>query len=305
MTPQDMSAHRSPGARCSHSGFPPSPKRLLPGFDGWASVLTLRESLRLKRSTKRRLPGDAERARRAFSLIELIVVVGVMLMLMGLAVPAFSLIKGGNDFAAGVSMIANSLEQSRAHAMAHNTYVFWGIQECNANLPEEQVPQEDAGEGSGYGRVAVGAVVSLDGTRIYDPNAADMKVDWETKTRSGGRLMQLGNILWRDGVSLATNPLPGTGNLLRPSEPTPLQISGVNGPLSFSAPQGVPKPRHTFTRCIQFDPQGGATVVGSEGAYRFELGIVPARGAQRDPNAGNVAVLQVDSATGSVKIYRP
>jgi hypothetical protein len=63
-------------------------------------------------------------------------------------------------------MIANSLEQSRAYAMAHNTYVFWGIQECNANLPEGQVPQE----GSGYGRVAVGAVVSLDGTRLAGEN---------------------------------------------------------------------------------------------------------------------------------------
>jgi hypothetical protein len=205
-------------------------------------------------------------------------------------------------------MIANSLEQSRAYAMAHNTYVFWGIQECNANLPEEQVPQEDAREGSGYGRVAVGAVVSLDGTRIYDPNAADRKVDWETKTRSGARLMQLGNILWRDGLSLPTDPLTGTGNLLRPSEPTPLQIWGVNGPLSFSYPLGVLDPRsirHTFTRCIQFDPQGGATVIGSEGAYRFELGIVPARGAQRDLNSRNVAVLQVDAVTGAVKIYRP
>ncbi len=277
MTLQDMSTHRSPGARGSHSGLRPSPKRL--------SV-------------------ETNRPRRAFSLIELLVAVGVILVLMGLAVPAFSYIKGGNDFAAGVSMIANSLEQSRAYAMANNTYVFWGIQECNANLPEERVPQEEAGEGSG-GRVAVGAVVSLDGTRIYDPNAADRERDWETKTRSGTRLMQLGSILWRDGVSLPTDPLPGTGNLLRPSSPTPLQISEVKDSLSFSSPQGSPKPRHTFTRCIQFDPQGGATVVGSEGVYRFELGIVPARGAQRDSNSANVAVLQVDAVTGAVKVYRP
>lgn len=203
----------------------------MPGFDGWGSVLTLREIHRLKRSTESRLHREATSQRRAFSLIELIVVVGVMLMLMGLAVPACSFIKSGNDFAAGVSMVANSLEQSRAYAMANNTYVFWGIQKCDANTPEEEVPKV-----SGVGRVAIGAVVSLDGTRIYDPNANDMKGDWEGKTQSGTRFMQLGNILCRDGVSLATNPLPGTGNLLRTSDPRTLRMSRGGRQFCHSAP---------------------------------------------------------------------
>lgn len=61
---------------------------------------------------------------RGFTLIELLVVVGIILILMVGAVPAFYSLNGGSDFSSQLSLIASSLEQSRAYSMANNTYVF-------------------------------------------------------------------------------------------------------------------------------------------------------------------------------------
>jgi prepilin-type N-terminal cleavage/methylation domain-containing protein len=240
---------------------------------------------------------------RAFTLIELLVVVGIILILMVGAVPAFYSLKGGSDFSSQLSLIASSLEQSRAYSMANNTYVFWDIQEVDARESEEGVVQVN-----GTGRIAIGVVASLDGTRIYDTSAPDLPADWSSKTLSGFRLIQLRKVAACGNMSLSPTALPNSGNLARPgSASQTLQLTNLTSPtLAYTLPLGSPAPRFSFEKCIQFDPQGAATVISAQGGsfHSFEIGFVPAHGAEVDPKKNNAAVLQVDSATGVVRLYR-
>jgi Tfp pilus assembly protein FimT len=247
--------------------------------------------------------------RGAFSLIELVAVVGIILVLMAGAVPAFHSIKGGSDFANHLSTIANSLEQSRAYAMTNNTYVFWGIQNANAGDSANAETQRN-----GTGRVIVGTVASVDGTRIYDPSGSDTQIatDWADKTRSGARLIQLGKTVVCEGITVSdgspNETLPSTGNLARVSDNTLNLTRGMQTSLRFGFPLGStpPRTRYSFQTCIQFDPQGAASVVSSQGtsSHAFELGFLRAHGSVVASANANAAVLQIDASTGLLKIYR-
>src|SRR5438105_3601842 len=105
----------------------------------------------------------AKTDRRAFTLVELLVVVAIIVMLMALAVPAFNAIKGGRDLTSAAYDIAGTFEQARAYAVANHTYAWVGIGEFDASKAASLAPQV-----SGTGRVAIVVVASKDGTRGYD-----------------------------------------------------------------------------------------------------------------------------------------
>src|ERR1700678_672955 len=79
--------------------------------------------------------------RAAFTLVELLVVVGVIVLMMTLAIPAFNAIRGGTDFTSQVYDISGTLEQARAYAMANNTFVLVGIAEVSAQQSTSANPQ--------------------------------------------------------------------------------------------------------------------------------------------------------------------
>ena len=62
-------------------------------------------------------------ASQPFSLIELLVVMGVMVILLGLAAPAFNKIALGSGPPAAVRQISSTLRQARQLAIAQRTYV--------------------------------------------------------------------------------------------------------------------------------------------------------------------------------------
>jgi hypothetical protein len=78
--------------------------------------------------------------------------------------------------------------------------------------------------------------------------------------------------------------------------------------LRFGFPLGStpPRTRYSFQTCIQFDPQGAASVVSSQGtsSHAFELGFLRAHGSVVASANANAAVLQIDASTGLLKIYR-
>src|SRR5450432_1932355 len=97
--------------------------------------------------------GDGNFARRAFTLIELLAVMGIMIIMLALLVPSITGIKGANDLTKAAFGVSDFLEQARSYAMANHTYVFVGLQETDGSQPDSAKPQV-----SGTGRLAIAAV---------------------------------------------------------------------------------------------------------------------------------------------------
>src|SRR5213596_3795863 len=103
--------------------------------------------------------GVAQR-RRAFTLLEMLVVMGIIATLMVLVAPAFTNLKSAGDVTNAVYGIQGLLDNARTYAKANNTYVFVGFAEADSSVDSSISPQV-----AGYGRVALAVVASKDGTR--------------------------------------------------------------------------------------------------------------------------------------------
>src|SRR4029077_7754580 len=71
--------------------------------------------------------------RNAFTLIELLIVVGIMGLLLVLIAPAFTYIKGGTDVTTTAYTIKGALDTARTYAKANNTYTWVGFFEEDAS----------------------------------------------------------------------------------------------------------------------------------------------------------------------------
>src|SRR5204863_9790752 len=105
--------------------------------------------------------------RRAFTLLEMLVVMGIIAILMVLLAPAFTSIKSAGDVTGAAYTIKGVLDQARTYAMANNTYTWVGFYEEDVSQPST-TPQATAGTG----RLVISIVASKDGTTVYDPNSA-------------------------------------------------------------------------------------------------------------------------------------
>src|SRR6266852_4088062 len=98
-----------------------------------------KERKRVPRSTKKMLENQGTRvespavnpgpwrARRAFTLIEMLVVMGIIAILMVLVAPAFTTLKSAGDVTSAASTIKGVLDTARTYAMANNTYTWVGF----------------------------------------------------------------------------------------------------------------------------------------------------------------------------------
>src|SRR5437667_9485662 len=104
--------------------------------------------------------GVAQR-RRAFTLLEMLVVMGIIAILMVLVAPAFTTIKSGTDATSAAYTIKGILDQARTYAMANNTYTWVGFYEENVSTPSTNPAT------LGVGRIVMSIVASKDGTMMY------------------------------------------------------------------------------------------------------------------------------------------
>src|SRR5438046_6172917 len=103
--------------------------------------------------------------RRAFTLLEMLVVMGIIAILMVLLAPAFTSIKSAGDVTGAAYTIKGVLDTARTYAKANNTYTWVGFLEehvANPTSPNSSTPA--------VGRVIMSIVASKDGTTVYDPN---------------------------------------------------------------------------------------------------------------------------------------
>ena len=272
-----------------------------------------------------RSPGPGRSgAGAAFTLVEMLVVMAIIVIVLGFSGPAVNSIRGGNDFSVSIGTLTGFFEQARAYAVANNTYVYVGIGEFNAGQSASASPQV-----AGIGRLVTCAVATRDGTRGYDVNNPGT---WTTNYSTILlNLAAIDKLHVYDNTQLtdfSTQPAngqpvpaasPGT-NMYRPAVSTDYFLGHtdpgniVQTPLAWPLGAALLHGQYNFSQVVQFDPQGVARLQfltsGTSVVPTMEIDLQPTHGniappAPTNQNIGSQAAIQIDCITGGVRFYRP
>lgn len=243
---------------------------------------------------------------QAFSLVELLVVMGILGIAMVIVLPAVSGIQTGSGLTSTAHRIADTLSLAREYALAHNTYVWAGI---------DEVSQSSGASGpltDGVGRVVASIVASKDGTRIYDVNG-DISSDWASKTQGGAGLTQITKLIEISHAHLTTlSPGASSSGMNRPPVDPEFQIASAQAEsaLSLVYPLSATPAtaRQTFTKIIEISPEGTARLLRQANPRQFsrriEIGLIPTKG-ETIVEGPNQAAVQIDSLSGATAVFRP
>src|SRR5215469_13933453 len=229
-----------------------------------------------------------ERA-RAFTLLELVIVVGIIGLLMVLVAPAFTTIKGGTDVTSAAYTIKGVLDTARTYAKANNTYTWVGFFEEDVSQSSTNPPTP------GVGRVVMSIVASKSGTNVY--GLGNGAID-PTKLAQVGKLVKIENVhlpLFAvcqsncTGDTFDTRPAvqndpTGGYNYSRFGELNgpPPNTAPYTTPYNFQYPVGNPAPaaQYTFSKLLQFSPRGENRVNGNSYDIRrvVEIGLIQTHG---------------------------
>lgn len=220
---------------------------------------------------------------KGFSLIELLVVVGLISILAVAVVPALSSIRSSSVIASQSALLADLLTAARSYAMSKKTFVCFALGEVPA--------------GHGQAKLFAVTIASLTGSRI-DPDQASTYIVLRK------------NLFLSDQIKIS-QILNNDGNLERPAGSQVLDISqaAANDPFIFSNPQleiGINAPGPlTANKVIEFDPKGVAKYFVSPGSHGqlFKYYELPLK--QIIGNESNVAVIQLEGISGMPTLYRP
>jgi prepilin-type N-terminal cleavage/methylation domain-containing protein len=264
------------------------------------------------------------KAQDAFTLVELLVVIGIIAILMVLIVPAFTNIKSAGDVTNTVYGIQGLLENARTYAKANHTYVFVGFAEVDSSIDPSVSPQVTTGA-TPYGRVAVAVVASKDGTRQCQYATSNQGSDWTANYSNGSHLVALGKLeryenlhflvdfgSWTPGAHPNSNMarLPPTGTTYILGNAASTSVTPFTWPLGSPLGSG----QYRFNKVINFDPYGITRIATStnadEIAQVMEIDFQPTHGTLVPPvptnqDVGNQTVIQVAPRTGATRIYRP
>jgi prepilin-type N-terminal cleavage/methylation domain-containing protein len=257
---------------------------------------------------------------RSFTLIELLIVMGIIGLLMVLTAPTFITINRGTDVTSAAYTMKGVLDTARTYAKANNTYVWVGFFEEDVSQPSPNPPSPPT---PGTGRLVISIVASKDGTKIY--NANNTSIDPR-------RLIQVGKLVKIENIHLGLLPLgTGTGDTFdtRPL-PTPAPVDDSrfgelngsptgtaptqNSQYPFQYPVGSPAPlaQYTFQKTLQFNPRGESNINSGLGVGPVtydvkrivEVGLQGTHGTRVDTISPNLVAVQITGFGGNVKIYR-
>lgn len=265
----------------------------------------------------------------AFTVVELVAVIGVIVVLMLLLAPAFTSLKSAGDVTSAAYTIKGVLEEARSYAMANNTYTWVGFYEEDGSAPSASPTATP-----GTGRLVMSTVAAKDGTTVYNPNSSlnPDPID-PTKLIQIGKLVKIDNVhlpIFSDGTgtgdSFDGRPLPGISHdtacdcdNTRSSRfgdinlPVPQSAPSTNSKFPFHYPLSSAFPgQYRFDKTFQFNPRGEGRINSTYGVLQVvEFGFVATHAnAAPTPSPspglypGNVVALQISGFGGNVKIYR-
>ncbi len=175
-----------------------------------------------------------------FSLVELLVVIAVIAVLVGLAVPALVSLTQGSGMRRAITSVSDSLELARTEAMAQSTWVWVGVADTTkanaASTPE----------------LAITTVISRDGTR--DTTSANLLPLTRPVRVENVKLLPART----DGTPVGTRVLEGS-------------------PFVFAAPVDGQSVSFTGT-IIAFSPQGEALLDPAATSAWIEIPLREMRG---------------------------
>lgn len=231
----------------------------------------------------------------AFTLLELLIVVGIIGLLLVLLAPAFTTIKGGSDVTSAAYTIKGAVDTARTYAKANNTYTWVGFSgSIGSNVT---------------GNVALVVVASKDGTDLgTSVNQAGTHVDITTGLTPIGKLMKVDNAHIGDTGTPQPSPSPAPEFETRASVNINYRIGAAGTQYDsdyYFIEQGT-----QFDRWIRFSPRGEAVVKGgsTQITQYAEVGLLPTHGtmlaAGINPASGNLVSIQISGFGGNVRIYR-
>jgi prepilin-type N-terminal cleavage/methylation domain-containing protein len=269
---------------------------------------------------------------RGFTLLELLIVVGIIAILFVLIAPAFTTIKSSTDVASAAYTIKGVLDTARTYAKANNTYTWVGFYEDNGSIPSV-IPAPDPPCTACVGRLVMSIVASNDGTNLgADPGStATGTNNWidPKQLTQVGKLVKIDNFhlplftictpncsgdTFDARPSLQSDPAVGYnasrfGELNGPA-PNTAPYDTINDGLTkfpFQYPVGNPPPpwQYRFRRTLRFNPRGECRINSTYDVRRvIEIGLLQTHGNAVPPPVGNLAAVQITGFGGDVKIYR-
>jgi prepilin-type N-terminal cleavage/methylation domain-containing protein len=230
------------------------------------------------------LPFVERRRCHGFTLLELLIVIGIIAVLLVLIASAFTTIKSGGDVTSATYTIKGALDTARTYAKANNTYTWVGFAGSIGTTVT--------------GQVQIAIVASKDGTDLgTGANITGPPNDITTGVTPVGKLLRIDNIDIGD-TGVPTNDGTEFGN--RPAVDSAYRVSASGDTDYPFVVQQV-----TFKRWIRFSPRGEAVVKGgaTQIARYAEVGVLPTYGTTLAVTP-NIAAIQISGLGGSVRIYR-
>ena len=228
-----------------------------------------------------RCPPDARATPEAFTLVELLAVVAVIITLMALVLPAGVAVLQGRGVEAAMDQVAAAADLARSQALASNTYVWLGL----GNRVVD-----------GENELVMGIVRSRDGTpRLDSANAEPVANPVRIRRMylaalnelSTGMRQKVYDVRAQSAASAVTTPL-----------------QDQNGDAAFSIGD------IEFDHGVLFAPTGEAMAAAPVSAVapfttHFLLGVLPARGAQPAIQEANSGAILLYGGTGQQRRLRP